>query len=904
MSSAAEDIWEKSLNSSDLQKERHREVVFETITENQNLWSSMVLKDEAGNGDGTESYYKIPLGEVSPETNGTGSIQKNIMVPLLPYNYTTIDNDKFEALPVRKGWIYIFKNDYLWREMEVVERSRLRDVNLTNYQNMSRRLATIECDSRVVVPHKINGREQKIEVCFSEEQWGWNYINIMGGMDPEDPRLKDYTRMPVGKQVSDSKSRRKKRMQRIENLKDYVNSFSSSPTSYDIANLDKLKNSAHRKLNVPSNLGALFLFDPLGIAESLKVMHIALIRQIEIMSEIMSQSDYPLAALIKPLIDSEFENVTKDEKIKKEMNKRLSGTDLRIATRGGDSRIARWNFLSMGEQKKYVRDHQKKYMEEIEDFTPIRKVINIDKLEKSKKEWDNNDNRLSKELEQLEDDLVKYLDDASQPVTFETAMLDYLDGTSVNFVKGVGRISFFIDSLSKVSGLKYLKKIADKKNKIGKILCDENYVKKHQQFIMAAELEDFSDLALIDDGYKLDATTILDLSKKAVKGLSRFMEGMIKLKIPDGKGGLKWLTKLVNAYLGSSINIAVHSAELKALYRPEKVFKSHIYSYLPSLDEKLAKTKISYLRIGDSSNKKTVGIAIDDLKFIKENAEGAILPFRSLQLLVYLINLGVLVHSISSSEPKTAKEKLSVAYSVTEIIKVFTEITGALVKHKAGIYKSAAKSASASAKTLVPATRLLISTQNLKGRAKWKAINVAQSNASLFLQAEKDGLKYAASLNSWANIVNVATTTLTVLSSVIIVAMGMIDYSKSDTIHGKVGAVFKMVGGNMMLVSFSHVRWVLTVVRTGASAAAGTSMMAAGAATAEFGIGIIIFIIGALIAIAGEIFLREANRPALIKALDYCYFGKNSYSKSIFSDNPYKYNRGTFSYMYKFNFVN
>lgn len=268
MSTTQNEVWQRALNSCDLQQERHREVVFNNLTTKQPKNASLVFKDP-----GLGGFYKIPLGKVKVKTHDTGSVKENVIVPVVPMLYTTPDRDKFEALPARKGWVYIFRKKHLWRELEVVERSYLRDVNLTRYQGKDRRPATCELDSRIALPYKIGGVDQEIEIAFSEVQWSWDYINTLGGMDKKDPRLKKSTKLASENTEKYAKGVRDTRLTKINNLKDYSSLFTASPSQSDISSVENISDTLHKKIHFPSEVGAVFIPDPIGISRKLALQH-------------------------------------------------------------------------------------------------------------------------------------------------------------------------------------------------------------------------------------------------------------------------------------------------------------------------------------------------------------------------------------------------------------------------------------------------------------------------------------------------------------------------------------------------------------------------------------------------------------------------------------------------------
>jgi hypothetical protein len=65
--------------------------------------------------------------------------------------------------------------------------------------------------------------------------------------------------------------------------------------------------------------------------------------------------------------------------------------------------------------------------------------------------------------------------------------------------------------------------------------------------------------------------------------------------------------------------------------------------------------------------------------------------------------------------------------------------------------------------------------------------------------------------------------------------------------------------------------------------------MLVGAATAESGVGLIIFGVSLVVDIVGGAYLNEVNRSWLIKAIDYCHFGQHPYGDwKLLDDNMHK----------------
>ena len=171
----------------------------------------------------TGQPIKIPFGnqiatkhskDRQPEVGQAG----NILVPVL-LRYRNA-NGAVEQL--KAGWLYVFKNNYLWRELQIINSNRcsvFKEADLANQAGRDERIATGEGTFYLTMPHKINGQINQFGITYSETQWNWSTINDYGRMDPDDERIK-------GKDISFAKSdKESKRQNRIEkiNLEPFAN---------------------------------------------------------------------------------------------------------------------------------------------------------------------------------------------------------------------------------------------------------------------------------------------------------------------------------------------------------------------------------------------------------------------------------------------------------------------------------------------------------------------------------------------------------------------------------------------------------------------------------------------------------------------------------------------------------
>ncbi len=244
----------------------HREFKINASDGEQQLYLT-VVDDECGK-------YNIPLGLASSHEKNDSSDSANILVPIIPAVYTTPDLDPLHAQTPRDGgYIYIYKGDYLWRELEVLKNGKYKDVNLRTYQGKDQRSATVEMDTRIIVPYKIGGDDKTITLCYSEIQWSWARINSMGGMDSQDFRINQLKPPLLAEAYGISKdtaaSNRGARMQEVD-LSGYHSSFPNSEPDGKKARLENSNSvtAEHYLLQMhnESSIPVVYLHDPMGIA--------------------------------------------------------------------------------------------------------------------------------------------------------------------------------------------------------------------------------------------------------------------------------------------------------------------------------------------------------------------------------------------------------------------------------------------------------------------------------------------------------------------------------------------------------------------------------------------------------------------------------------------------------------
>ncbi|ASD66995.1 toxin VasX [Pseudoalteromonas piscicida] len=235
----------------------HRELVFEGLANDQEKVSLMVADT---NPDlGTTGYYKIPLGTSS--ANDTAQDAEVELVHIYPLRMGIDGEDQ-----LREGFIYIYVDGHLWRELEVLPRENgegvaFKDVNLAfqkghrvirvaeysykkdNYGkecsvdntelalemvDKGERKATTEELSTIIVPNKLYGQQCSVEIAYSETQWSWKQIEAFGGMAETDPRLNYGPSVKPGLNGDQATNRRANRMQKLDKLASFKQGYDNS----------------------------------------------------------------------------------------------------------------------------------------------------------------------------------------------------------------------------------------------------------------------------------------------------------------------------------------------------------------------------------------------------------------------------------------------------------------------------------------------------------------------------------------------------------------------------------------------------------------------------------------------------------------------------------------------------
>ncbi len=253
--------------------QRYRELVIQNLNPGTQRLSLVLMDTRFADASADEKdYLLIPLGAGIPTVAGDSPRPQspeafaNYVIPIIPKRYATARPDQAQAQELRPGWLYIYRNGYLWRELEVLNQGHLRDVNLKAFQGQDLRPATGQADSRVIVPYQIAGEPQQIEIAYSEVQWSWARVNAMGGMNPDpkqEPRLLPGTAMPEDQDKDPARYRR----ERMQDITDGLDRWMKGEDTESIQSVEKVTAAIYSlNLHKSSKLPVVFLHDPLGIA--------------------------------------------------------------------------------------------------------------------------------------------------------------------------------------------------------------------------------------------------------------------------------------------------------------------------------------------------------------------------------------------------------------------------------------------------------------------------------------------------------------------------------------------------------------------------------------------------------------------------------------------------------------
>ncbi|TBW44112.1 hypothetical protein EZI54_23875, partial [Marinobacter halodurans] len=140
----------------------------------------------------------LPLLQQARSNEEREDVQENTLMRVMPLaeildnapvnsGGVTVNTGLGVAL-LRPGYLYVFKGQTLWRELEVGPDGRMSDIDLARYRpdNLEQRTPTRrdsegEWSSDVLIPAFLQGRAvmHDYRVAFSEVQWSWSRIHTL-----------------------------------------------------------------------------------------------------------------------------------------------------------------------------------------------------------------------------------------------------------------------------------------------------------------------------------------------------------------------------------------------------------------------------------------------------------------------------------------------------------------------------------------------------------------------------------------------------------------------------------------------------------------------------------------------------------------------------------------------------
>jgi hypothetical protein len=142
---------------------------------------------------------QVPLGQIKSVSKNDLSVGLKL-VPLSFRRYDDMQSSK-EAIkvPYPHSYIYLFKDGYLWRELEINLLGRLYEVDLPYFAPGKMRYASAELTQGVLLPIEDAQGKHEFHVAVSHVRWSWRMIHIMGGLDPADTRYSPAHHLPLAK---------------------------------------------------------------------------------------------------------------------------------------------------------------------------------------------------------------------------------------------------------------------------------------------------------------------------------------------------------------------------------------------------------------------------------------------------------------------------------------------------------------------------------------------------------------------------------------------------------------------------------------------------------------------------------------------------------------------------------
>lgn len=515
-------------------------VVFKGLSERR-------MKVELRYADTQGGDYAIPLAMdvESHDYDSLGRMEwEHVLVPLSLRRYATPKLDTGESVSLATGgFVYVFRDGHLWRELKVVAYGALADVNLAREKGKDVRQATVRADTVLLVPYLLKNEQPQIEICYSPVQWSWARIQAMGGMAADDPRLAVESEVKVapGADTDEARELRRLRMQRvdIEHDKAYFHRpYLKAPRG---VTSNSAEDSHVADVSAPGEYRlTYYLFDPIGVAEGLKRWHRDRVQDLEVLVHSLQDGEYTLAKLIRSLLIAEQcqrrgQSVPADEKEVERLWPELYAQ----LSRGGDAASG-----------------------------TVASSINFRRLNEVLEGWGKVEREIAENLQQTGIELVEWMhgQEEERGTRFETALQDYFFGQEScpeRMAAGVSLWLSLVEYLEFPAGREYLQRLAD----TGSPGLFDTLTNPPSQLVDCLRGWEDGELRLHADHEAVRALhpqTVTDLLTKAGTAVSSLVDLFIAVKASQGIAGLEWLAGLIQRLLGRETE-AVTLSVLEAL---------------------------------------------------------------------------------------------------------------------------------------------------------------------------------------------------------------------------------------------------------------------------------------------------------------------------------------------------
>jgi len=760
---------------------------------------------------------------------------------------STSDEYHIEPSKLSDGFLYVFVNGYLWRELEVEQHESgdtyYYDIDLlteskksagnndylytifdvqkkkeTDYKyridDRDVRVRAGKRDNRLVLPYvKTGSSAAKVQVCFSRIQWSWLWIETMGGVCPKGKTRDDWFLDDVATENATGKERRAKRCHTVP-LGDYKNGFDQVG---DIGPVG-MSNTFTYNIDYDKKIPFLDMDDPIGIALKLKSDHVAAYNDFEKHTEVMGDREYPLAVIVDQIVKSEEKS----------------------------------------------NAAAKKLDPEFDDKTRFKGRVNQPKIDRSIKYWKESNKKKEKLVVDVGKLVIWWMQE--QNCTQGGVHLVFVEmlknNNPLRFSMGVSAWTELIEGLDFEEAHAYLKVIEESKDgitgEIGKLI---NNPTKAQLSIM--QRLEIGDLPKNDERWtRLFGTRELvaaaDYGNKVIRDTVKALT-LTSLK-KGGKDGLTFVSKLVKRYL-PSIEVVLTHGPAFSRYATYRMVSPDVYTVRAAASDEFKKTNVFYLKMKHADSTKKIGDIAKDSKTFK--------LIVGVRVVIEIINVAVFWGTIcekwKTNKKVTSGDWVSLGEAVVGAIEGITGMAKDMMaeeqKHRAANQAKAERNYARynrnPPKSLSPAMQRKLPNIKNNYMPKLMKLSVARTIAR----------ESFASWIKWRNIfagINTFTSHVSAITKAMHGTYKTLKALEGGNYAQAAGGLTESAGGFMVSIGV-HALW-----RIGLGLAIGVTAPVA----------IILIVLGLIAYFIGGFIYRYFKESDLEKAVNYCYFGAHPYAHS------------------------